>query len=353
VTGARAEGEQAGSTSGSAKAEEWSARYRNYLERSAARAARAQDLNREVIRRVAAQELAPWTLESRLSSFLAQNAISYSQQVARMTMAFLTGLVQTGSLYSYELMERVVPGAALPAEPAAPEFEPGNSGDWFRDLTNFAAKQNARVVAMLRVVMEKVASGELAPGEVEEASTKFHAERVPESTSRLVELYLDLLTGLEDTYATFSEDYLRAVLGALPRDDEGPDALEMLAPLGKATSVSVAVGNTDLAPASVRCELTDVRRSDGIGPAFEPIVSVSPDSLHLAPGEEATVQLTLHPDPDHFQAETMYQGVLRVASATRTLLEMPVRIRSAAPDVSSSPAEAPLAQERAPTDDDG
>lgn len=307
----------------------WAARYREYLERATARAVRAQDLNREVTRRVAGGELAPSTLESQLNAFLAANSVSYSHRLSGMTMRFLTGLIQTGTTYSYELVEAVVPGAVERPDAVAPEFDPAEWADWFTRLTEFAAGENSRVTAMLRTVMDQVASGDLAPTEVEEVSSVFHTERVPESTSRLVGLYLDLLSGLDEVHARFGEDYLRIVLGDLPGEAVAPsdDTVEFEAPLGETTSIRLGVSNDDLGPAAVRCTLTEVRRADGVGPAFEPVFTTTPERFELAPGAEATVELTLAADAHRFEPGALYVGVFRVASHTRTLLELPLRIR--------------------------
>lgn len=316
----------------------WSARYREYLERSMARAARAQDLNREVIRQVAAGQLAPGTIESQLSTFAATRAASYSQRLANITMAFLVGLIQMGSTYSHELMQAVLPGAPSGPEVVAPDFDPAKSADWFRDLTVFAAAENAHITAMLRTVMEKVAGGELAPADVDQLSAEFHAGHLRGSTSRLVELYLDLLTGLEEAHASFSEEYLRALMGTATGEVAQPgSAVEIDALLGEATSVRFAVTNTELEPATVACTLSEIRRADGVGPAFDPIVHTTPGRLELAPGAEGTVQLTIHADADHFQPEVLYDGVFRVASPTRALLELPLRIRALVPESGPEP----------------
>jgi hypothetical protein len=319
----------------------WYARYREYIERSMARAGRTRDLNREVIRRVAAGELAPWTLESHLNTFAALRAVSYSQQVANVTTAFLVGLIQAGSTYSYELVQAVLPGAVPPPEIVAPELDPAKSADWFRDLTLFAAEENARVTAMLRVVMEKVAAGEVAPAHVDQVSSKFHAEHLLNSTSRLLELYLDLLTGLEEAQGAFSEEYLRSVIGVVPGEAAHRSAVEVDAVLGEATSVRFAVTNTDVTPAVVACTLSGLRRADGVGPAFDPVVDTTPGRLELPPGAEVTVELTIHADADHFQPGTPYDGVFRVASATRTLLELPLRIRAVAREPTPNPPDPP------------
>jgi hypothetical protein len=317
---------------GYTEAAAWSMRYHEYLERSITRALRAQDLNRELVRKVAAGQLAPWTIETHLSTFAATRAASYSQQIAQVTMAFLAGLIKLGSAYSHELVQAVLPGAPQPAQAAAPDFEPSRSADWFRDLTVFAAAENARATAMLRTVMDKVVAGELAPLYVEQASSRFHQDYLPGSTGQLVELYLDLLNGLEEVHASFSEEYLRSLLGPVQGVSPPPEnAVAVDAILGEDVSIRFAVTNTDLDPAVVACTLSGIRRADGVGPAFDPAVRTTPGRLELAPGAEATVELTIHAGADHFQAGEFYEGVFRVANATRTLLELPLRIRALEP----------------------
>ena len=73
------------------------------------RAARAQDLDREVLRRLTTGELAAWTLDTQLTFFVATHAAAYSQRVAKLTADFLTGTIQMGSIYSRELIERILP----------------------------------------------------------------------------------------------------------------------------------------------------------------------------------------------------------------------------------------------------
>ena len=52
------------------------------------------------------------------------------------------------------------------------------------------------------------------------------------------------------------------------------------------------------------------------------------------------MELTIHADADHFQPGAPYDGVFRVASATRTLLELPLRIRAMAPNPPDPPPPA-------------
>ncbi len=269
---------------------------------------------------------------------MATHATAYSQRVAQLTADFLTGMIQMGSLYSHELIERILPGAIpRPDMTSVPKFDAATSSDWLSDLVRFATDENAVALSRLRLVMDKVASGELVPAEVQDISTQFQSERVWGSTTRLVELFLDLLSGLEEVHASFNEQYLRNVLGVGPSDPPGPvgatrpDAVRVEARLGEPATIRLAVTNTEPEPIVVRCQLSGVRRADGVGPAFDPPVTTNPEYLELAPGAEATVALTVRADADHFQPDTRYEAVFRVANDSRRLLELPLNLDITAP----------------------
>jgi hypothetical protein len=325
---------------------DWSERYRHYVEGSMRRATRAQDLNREVLRRLTTGELAAWTLDTQLTFFVATHAAAYSQRVAKLTADFLTGMIQMGSIYSHELIERILPGAiSRPDTTSVPQFDPAASTDWLSDLVRFATDENSRALSRLRMVMDKVASGELVPSQVQNISTQFQSERAWESTTHLVELFFNLLSGLEDVHSSFNEEYLRTVLGMAPGETTEPtepsglaqpagpagpaesprvESVRLEVALGEPASIRFAVTNTEPEPVAVRCELSGVRRADGVGPAFDPLVTTDPEYLELAPAAEATVALTVHTDAEHFQPGTRYEALFRVANDTRRLLELPL-----------------------------
>jgi len=327
----------------------WHAQYSEYIQRSIARAGRAQELNREVIRRVAVGQLAPSTLDSHLGAFAAVHALAYSEQVASTTVTFLAGLIRAGSAYAHELLGIVVPGAVPPPGTSEPEFGPGKSADWFRDLTLYAAAENVRVTAMLRMVMERVEAGELTAAQVQRVTSEFQAERLLPSTGHLVELYLELLTGLEEAHAAYSEQYLRSLMDTgLGLSAHLVGTAEIEAVLGQPASIRFVVTNTAAEPVAVECMLSGIRRADGVGPAFDPVAETTPRRIELLPSAEAAVELTIYADAGHFQPGTLYDGVFRVASATRTLLELPLNIRAVAPEPDPSRPASPQPPAGAP-----
>jgi hypothetical protein len=310
---------------------EWSARYAEYLKSSTARAARTAELNKQLMKRVARGELAPVTLESQLTAFLATNATSYANELAETSMEFLTGLVEVGTSYSYELLESIVPGEVPDPDNAAPDFDPGDWSNWFRRLTDYAAAQNASVTEMLRTVMEKVASGAIAPRDMQAVSEEYHGERLPGTVAKIVTLYFDLLTRLDETHSAYGDRFLETVLDLSKAAEKSDATLDLVGPIGGTASVRFAVSNTAADSTSLRSVMTDVRRADGVGPAFEPPVTISPERFVLEPGAEEILALTVRLLADSFEPGPEYVGTLHVLSPGSTLVEVPLRIRAALP----------------------
>ncbi len=319
---------------------DWSARSAEYLTLSTARATRTAELNKRLLKGLACGDVAPSTLDSQLTAFLATNAAEYANDVAETSMQFFVGLVQAGTSYSYELIESILPGEIPAADRAAPDFDPGDWSNWFQRLAEYAAAENASVTAMLRTVMDKVASGAIAPQDMQTVSEEYHGERLPGAVAKIVTLYFDLLTRLDETHSRYGDRYLEAVL-ALSKDSERSDAtLDLVGPTGGTASVRFAVSNNATEATSLRSVMTDIRRGDGVGPAFEPHVTVSPDRFVLQPGAEEILTLSIRLSADDFEPGPEYVGTLHVLSPASTLVEVPVRIRAAAlPEQSAAASE--------------
>ena len=63
--------------------------------------------------------------------------------------------------------------------------------------------------------------------------------------------------------------------------------VQLSSPIGASASAIVSLENTRSERAVIRCMVTDVRRADGVGPAFVPDVVFDPDSLMLDPDRKA------------------------------------------------------------------
>jgi hypothetical protein len=81
----------------------------------------------------------------------------------------------------------------------------------------------------------------------------------------------------------------------------------------------------------VRCHVSDVRRADGVDPAFAPDVTFSPEPLELGPGEEARLLLTLRLDEASFVPDAPYVATLHITGHGEPRLEVPLRITATEP----------------------
>lgn len=296
---------------------EWADRYQQYLDQSAQNAARIRALYREIINCIASGELSSDVLDNRLPFFLQSAGPAYARDLATVSMRFLTGLVESGTDYSYDLVERVAPGAVDRPFIRPPQLEPHDWATWMGRLTEFAAKHSAAHIEMMRSVMDRVAAGDIVAADAQIASRDFNDEHLPESVQQTVRLYFDLLCGLDQVTSDLAVEYLMMVLGDEPDERF---VLSVRGVIGGVATVRIAVTNTHSAPTSVRCVLTDLRRADGLGPAFEPEATITPERFPLQPGEERTVALSITLRPGVFFADVRYVGMLHVLAPGETLL---------------------------------
>jgi hypothetical protein len=310
----------------------WPMRYARYLEESTARAARTAELNTRLLKRIANGELAPATLDRQYTAFLATNVGSYTDDVAETGMQFLTGLIRAGTTYSHELAERIAPGEFETSPSAPPSFERGDWNSAFQHLTDYATAENAAVAELLRALMEKVASGAVSPDDIDTTSAGFHGEQLPQTVDELVSLFFELMTHLDEAHSDFTTRYLEGVLELSGEAEVGEISLHLVGASGEIASARLAVANNEPEPATLRAVMTDVRRTDGVGPAFEPDITIRPSRFTLAPGAEEALTITVRLAADAFEpGGPEYSGTLHVLSPGRTVLAVPVTIRAAVP----------------------
>jgi hypothetical protein len=104
----------------------------------------------------------------------------------------------------------------------------------------------------------------------------------------------------------------------------------LVGPLGGIASASLALTNTGETRANVRCKVSEVRRADGVGPAFAPKVTINRPVFALAPGEGTSLSLSLHLDKSAYDVGPMYVGVVRVTGLGASALVVPLHIATKA-----------------------
>ena len=137
------------------------------------------------------------------------NGPAYAARVVDVSLRFLAGLVDAGNRDSSGLFAELVPGASTPA-PEPPALDPADWTDWIPRLIDYAEQARAAQTGALRVVLDRVASGELDPEAVERAIVERSREQVSASVTRIAALSVEMLNGLDDANAVFGMDYLRS-----------------------------------------------------------------------------------------------------------------------------------------------
>ena len=305
-------------------------RYQDYVERKVATARATREIYEGLLARVASGELDPRALDRGLNHFSQVHGPDYASGIAELSMRFLAGVVQAGSRYSYELVDEMAPGAVEPPTTEPPGFDPADWADSFQQLIAYAQEERAAHARALRVVMDRVARGELDPETVERVAAERSRKQVPESVTRLADLSFEMLTGLEEANTEFGMGYLRSVVHGSRRKD----SIERSGAPGEPVEVRLVVSNDASVDTTMHCVLTDVRREDGIGPAFDPEATITPDTFDLAPDAEAQVTCSVLLT-DAFASGATYVGELRVLDGTVTVLEIPVRLRVGEPTLRS------------------
>jgi hypothetical protein len=300
---------------------DWTEGYQRYLASSARNGATVRELYAEIINRVAQGELSQQTLEDRSPAFLQAFALEYANELAEVSVRFLTGIVASGTTYTQEMVDRIAPELITGPQIRPPLPEAADWVTWLQRFAQFADEHHRARTQMLRVVMQKVAAGEVEPRDP--GATSGPADQLPASTHEMLSLYFDLLTGLDEVTTRYATRYLSTLLGE-SRSEEF--VLTVRGPVGAPGTIRFAVRNTQTFDTSVRCVLSDLRRQDGVGPAFVPDATLSPERFDLAPGEERAVTLAVQLAADRFESGHRYVGVLQVLSPEGTLLATSVHV---------------------------
>lgn len=330
----------AGGGAAGSLAVEWFTAYAEYLKRAAGQTASTIELYQEITDRVARGLLAPTAAQELMTSFVQVRGNAYTDELAQLNMRFFRELVRIGTAYAYELAQALLPEAAAP--PASPpEYDPADPAAWFQQLGDFSQRLSGSVAATYQALVDRAASGETAPSEIQQAAADYLQRRLPEYLGELGKLYFDLLNGLTELRVRSEQEFLSGVLARADGAGAGEAfELTLTAPLGETATASLQVANTRDEVAHVRCHIAEVRRADAVDPAFAPDVTFSPEPLEIAPGEEASLLLTLRLDEASYVPHVLYVATLEITGHGEPRLELPLRITATEP---AAPTEEPAA----------
>jgi hypothetical protein len=295
-------------------AADWSTGYARFLLRAAGRSAGTVQLYNQVLGCLSRGQLEPAALRDSLSRFLQARGGDCSGRAAELTARLFAGLVRMAAGGEPE-------GADTGDGP--PSFDSTDPGDWFRRLGEHTVELHRRRVEAYQAAIHRTAAGEMTPDELRQAMSADEVRWLPERLNHTVLLCFDLLEGLTELTAGYADEYLRGLLAIVkPGGVDAEFVLGLSALAGETASASLSLANTREHRAVIRCAVSDVRRADGVGPAFAPEITIVPDGLLLKPAEEADVRLSLRLDPAVYDPDAAYVGALHVTRQGEPCLEV-------------------------------
>jgi hypothetical protein len=307
----------------------WLTSYTDYLRRAADQSSSTLGLYQEITDRIARGQLAPTVTEDLLGSFVQTRGVAYSEELAQLNLRFFSEMVRIGTAYAGELGHAVLPEG--PTLPTPPPYDGSDPAGWFVRLGEYGRQLGETAGAAYQALIDRAAAGEAAHGDVQQKAAEYLEQRLPEYLSELGKLYFELLNGLTDLRVRSEQEFLSGVIEHGDHRSSDSFSMTLTAPLGEAATAFFTLANTRDENARIRCDIGDVRRQDGIGPAFSPDMTVVPDDLELVPGEEARFELTVRLDGESYEPDVPYVGVLRIAGHGDPRLEVPLRIVAAKP----------------------
>jgi hypothetical protein len=287
--------------------------YAYYLLRAAAHSVRSLHLYEQVIGCVARRQLSPETLQDSLTRFAHARAGEASMRATAATARFVAGLASSTFV--------PVDGAATPVDVDAADL-PGS----LERLADHAAAHNARAIETLLSQLATVAAGEITTDDFRRAIVKRDNRAIAGELSRCAHLWFELLSELDELRAHSAEQYLMGVLRNVNPIGFEKDVVELAGPVNTTISTVVSLENTRRERAVIQCSVSDVRRANGIGPAFMPDVVLTPEELSLDCDGEASVRLSLWLDDAIYEVGSPYVGALHISLADEPQLDLPLRI---------------------------
>jgi hypothetical protein len=307
---------------------DWSTSYSQYLARTAAAAARTLNLYQLALERVSQGQLPPTVFQDYFPSFATAHGAKFARRFAEVGSRFLSDLVSLGSGLSQNAVDA---GETPESDNKIPEFDAANPARWYEQMAEYAGNLNARAIKAYRKELDRVAAGQATPSEVQQQTADQMANRLPSYLQKITRVYFELLNGLTDVRSAYEETYFQGLLAsAKPGNGDAPVMLTLAAAIGGTAAAILSVTNTTGQPAQIAHQIGDARRVDGAGPSLMPAIAFLPEDLQLGPQEEATLTISLWLDPELYDRDVPYNGVLYLTGASEVPLEVKLRILATA-----------------------
>jgi hypothetical protein len=326
---------------------DWGARFQELAADAGQLYARSLRRYNELLDRVARGELTPEAVRQQFRDYLQEQAPHSTRELVELSVGLLAGLLHVEARYRDALLDGLVPPADPPPPPPSPEQLDVTS--WFQALATYASEQSARSIARHQQLVERVASGAIAPDQVKSQGERFLDRHAPEFLGDVMTLGLTFVSRLQQSSVALSDGLYDLVLGAQtaePSPLDPPICLDLRAAPGAAATATIVVENTRAAAADVLCRVSPFMERSG-GQRFEPRITIAPERFRLLPGEPRDVDITVTLDPVRFAVGTDYFATLLVSGAGERDLVIQLIARADVPTATGQSA----CQRAAPTVD--
>jgi hypothetical protein len=176
-----------------------------------------------------------------------------------------------------------------------------------------------------------VAAGDKPAAEFRRAFAKQLNSSLASTLTRGAAAWFELLGTLDEERGRFAESYLvDALRRANPIGFHG-DVVELSGPINTEISTTVTLDNTLPERTVIHCGVSDVRRADGIGPAFIPHLVFAPEAIIVEGANDAELSLSLWLDGAVYAPQSSYVGSLHIMRDDAPRLDIPLRITPTAP----------------------
>lgn len=294
---------------------EWGRRFQELAADAGQMASRTLRRYDELLRLVAAGELLPEEVQKQSREYLQEQSATSSRELVELSVGLLAGLLYVEAKYREALLDGL-----LPSDGPLPPPPPPSSIDltsWFQTLAKYAAEQSARGLARHQQVVERVASGEITPGQIEEQGRRYLQSHAPQFLGEVMDLGLTFVSRLQQSSTNLAEGLYDHLLGSeLDRspEPEPPLLADLRGPSGATVTTEIVVENTRSEAADVVCRVSDFTARLG-GRSFASGAQAVPARFTVAPGEVRSVTLSLPLDRALFTPGADYFAVLRISGA--------------------------------------
>jgi hypothetical protein len=294
---------------------EWGRRFQELSAEAATMYARGLRRYDELLQRVAAGELQPEDVQARFRQYLQEHGTTSTRELVELSVGLLSGLLYVEAKYREALLDGLLPSdGPLPPPPSSSHIDLTN---WFQTLAKYATEQSVRGLARHQQLVERVASGEISPAQMQEQGRRFVEARAPQFVDEVMSLGLEFVGRLQRSSMNVTEGVYDRILGpeaAASTAVDSPVVVDLRGPIQTTVTSTIEVENTRSEIANVVCSVSEFIPRSG-GQPFTGRVEVTPARFMLQPGGSHDVQLSVTLDDRVFRADEDYFAILRIAGA--------------------------------------